>query len=346
MLSALLSFTVELLQYLWVPGRDASLSDLLTNTTGGAIGAMIGTGLPTAVVPGPSRAMDLLRAGAAAVGLLLGLSAWLLMPWTPEGPLLSRWAHQAPGKDVFGGRVRSVVLDGQPMPRNGTPPDSAGFRRRLDDGAFALDADLISGAPVEDRAWIYMFRVRAGGALTVSQLGRDAGVAVPARALRFLLWPPILTLPDGLPGTAGSPVHLTATETGRRLRLRTSYGGTERSVELGLSPAYGWVLVMPFELARGTRVRWITGLCLALALLPLGYWASRTGRPGAAGAILAAVLAAGLGAVPAVAGLPPVHWSEWLAGALGAAAGWALHRPAAYLERQCVSPSGSESSSS
>ncbi|HET7241044.1 MAG TPA: VanZ family protein, partial [Gemmatimonadales bacterium] len=32
--AALVSFTVELLQYTVVTGRDASLSDLLTNTTG------------------------------------------------------------------------------------------------------------------------------------------------------------------------------------------------------------------------------------------------------------------------------------------------------------------------
>jgi VanZ family protein len=36
---ATLSFGVELCQYLGIPGRDASLSDLLTNTTGGSAAA-------------------------------------------------------------------------------------------------------------------------------------------------------------------------------------------------------------------------------------------------------------------------------------------------------------------
>ena len=36
---AVLSFSVELCQYLGIPGRDASLSDLLTNTTGGSAAA-------------------------------------------------------------------------------------------------------------------------------------------------------------------------------------------------------------------------------------------------------------------------------------------------------------------
>ena len=54
----------------------------------------------------------------------------------------------------------------------------------------------------------------------------------------------------------------------------------------------------------------------------------------------------GLGVVPAVGGHAPVHWSEWLAAALSAAAGWALLRPAAYLQRRCGSPSTSVSSSS
>jgi hypothetical protein len=345
---ALLSFTVELLQLRIVPGRDASLSDLLTNTVSSAIGATIGACLPSLVAPSPRRALDLLTGGLLGVLALLTLWAWLLVPRTPAGELRSLWANEAPGTGEFGGSVRSIRLDGIPMPADGPPPDSAGLRRRLDRGRTVLDAEVVSGAPPRDRAWIYMLHHRnpSGGVLTLTQRNRQAGVEIPTRALEFRLGAPLVSMPDAFPDSAGVPVHLRAAEGSGRVRLTSSYQGVERSVELGLSPAFGWILFLPFELGLDTGVRWVTGLFLALLLLPIGYWAAWTRRPRVAAAALAAGLVAGLAIIPALFGLPPVHWSEWLAGALGAAVGWALQRPAAYLQGRCASPSDSEFSSS
>jgi hypothetical protein len=345
-LSALVSFTVELLQLTVIPGRDASLSDLVSNATSGAIGATLGRFLPAVVAPPPRRAAGLL-AGAAGLWLaVLGLGAWLLSPWVPPGRLMSRWAHVAPGSDVFDGRVAAVRLNGRSMPADGDPPDSALNRARTAAAVVALDADVVSGRPVAVRSWIYMFRVPSGGVVTLSQHRQSAVLTVPSRALRFRMWAPTLTLEDGFPADPGIPVHLTASEQGRRLRLTSAYGGRERAVELALSPGYAWVLVEPFDLTLGTGVRWITGLCLALLALPLGYSAAWLGRRSVGLVALAVALAAGLLAIPALTGYPPVHPSEWLGGMLGAAAGWALRPVAAYLQTRCASPSASESSSS
>jgi hypothetical protein len=268
----------------------------------------------------------------------------MLSPDMPKGTLLSRWAHVAPGTDVFGGRVRAVTLDRTSMPGDGAPPDSAGFRRRLAEGAFSLQADVVSGPPTRDRLWIYMFRVPSGGALTLSQRGRDAGLTVPARALRYRLWAPLLTLPDAFPAAPGAPVRLTAMAQGGRIQLAASYRGQERSVSLAISPADGWVTVVPLLLEAGTGIRWITAVLLFGLFLPIGYWA-RAARGLTALAAPVAALVAGLGALPTATGFPPAHWSEWAAGLAGTAAGWALYRPAAYLEGRCALPSASESSS-
>jgi hypothetical protein len=345
---ALLSFTVELLQLRIVAGRDASLSDLLTNTISSAVGATIGTYLPRVIAPPPRRALALLAGGLLALLALLAIWAWLLMPRTPAGELTSLWANESSVMGAFGGSVHSVRLDGVPMPADGPPPDPAWLRAQLDRGMTALDADVVSGAPPRYRLWIYMLRHRAplAGALTLTQLRREAGLEVPSRALEFRMGAPLVTLADAFPDSAGIPVRLRATEKSGRVRIASSYQGVERSVELGLSPAFGWVMFLPFELGVGTGVRWATGVFLGLLLLPLGYWAAWTRRPLVAAGALVAGLVAGLAALPALFGLPPVHWSEWLAGALGAAVGWALQRPAAYLQGRCASPSDSEFSSS
>ena len=344
--AAAVSFTVELLQLIAIPGRDASLSDLLTNTTSGALGAAVAPSLPRMLSPSPPHARALLAAGAAVWLAVLSLSASLLAPGAPPGRIVSRWAHQSGPPDVFGGHVRWVGLNGVPMPGRSPPPDPASLRRRVERGDFSLEAEVISGDPVRDRRWIYMLQAGPRATLSLYQDRREAGMVVPSRGLRFGLRAVTLTLADGLPARAGIPVLLRATERGRTLTLTAVYAGATRSVELSLSPAMGWLLLAPFDMPAGSGVRWLTGLCLAAPLLPLGYWARCSGRPTAGLGLLGVVLAAGLAALPMLAGFPPVHWSEWLAGAAGIAGGWALGPLAAYLQRRCASPSDSESSSS
>jgi hypothetical protein len=342
--AASVSFTVELLQYLVITGRDASLSDVLTNTASGAMGAALGGVLPALTAPSPVRATRLLVGALAAPLALLAAWGWLLGPDMPPGRLMSRWAHVAPGIDVFDGRVRAVRLNGRAMPADGPPPDARRLRTEVAGGAIDLAAEVTSGAPVRIASWIYMFRVPSGGAVTLSQLRRRAVFAVPARALRFHFFPPTVTLADAFPAEPGAPVTLRAVERRRDLILSSSYGGRTRSVALGITPAYGWILVSPFQFGGGTE-RWMTALCLLLLYLPAGYWAASIGRPTRAVAGLGAGISLALAAVSPAAGLAPAPWTEWLGALAGAAFGWALRRAAAYLQTRCVSPSASESSS-
>jgi VanZ like protein len=341
-----LSFTVELLQLVAIPGRDASLSDLLANTVSGGLGAGLGGILPAVITPRPRQAAQLLAGSLGAAAGLLAVSAWLLSPATPPGVLLSRWAHVAPATDVFGGRVGKVTLNGRAMPSDGTPADSARLRREVDGGLIRLDAEVLSGPVVAPRSWIYMFRVPSGEAVTLSQIDRLAVFAVPSRSLRFKLWPPTVMLPDGLPAVSGVPVRLQAMEQHRRLALSSFYDGRTRTIRLGVSPAYGWIMIVSFVAATGSRVRWVTGLCLLLLFFPAGYWGAWTARPALAALAVCAGLAGAVGGVAWAAGFPAPHWSEWVAATAGGALGWALGRAAAYLQTRCASPSASEFSSS
>jgi VanZ like protein len=342
--SAAVSFTVELLQLVAIPGRDASLSDLLANTASGAIGAAIAPRLPGVLRPSPAQAVRLLLIGMVAWLAALGVSAWLLSPALGSGALRSGWAGSTRERDIFFGELQEVRLDGQPMPRNGPPPDSAAIRRGLAAGRFSLESELDSGRPVAYSSWIYKLKAHGTNQLVLFQVLRHAGVAVPVRGVELGLRPMSVTLPDGLPSVPGVTVRLEAWAGGGVVRLRSTYGGTARSIEFGLSPAYGWRLISPFELGIGQGVRWFTALVVALSVLPLAYWAAWA--TGWARWVLPLAIAAGLTLPSPAAGLPPVHWSEWVAAALGALAGWALQRGEAYLERRCASLSASEFSSS
>ena len=158
----LLSLTVELLQLRVVSGRDSRSSDLLTNTTSAALGATLGGVLPGMVTPRPREAATFLAGGivrcSSSSPPLGGCSRRM-----PGRPLSSSWAHIAPGFDVFSGGVESVHLNGAPMPSDGAPADSAALRRGLAAGSFELEADVVSGVPVDWRSWIYTLRVGHDG---------------------------------------------------------------------------------------------------------------------------------------------------------------------------------------
>jgi hypothetical protein len=341
--AAAVSFTVEFLQFVVVPGRDASLSDVLTNTASGAIGAALGGVLPNLVDPEPTRAGRLVLSGLAGALALLALSAWLLQPDLPRRRLTSHLA-EGPAVGSFDGQVHAVHLNGREMPALRPAPDARVLRRELAAGHVDLAVDAVSGHPPRAGSWLFLLRSLRGDALEVSQMHRRALLSVPARAIRFRLFPPLVTLSDAFPADSGVPVTIRAAEHQRTVTLGVSHGGTTRSTTFGITPAYGWVMLvsLPFGVTPG----WVTAVCLALLYLPVGYWAAAAARPAKAAIIVAGAIALTLGLLGPAFGLAASPWSEWVAALTGAVAGWALRRAAAYLQTRCASPSASESSSS
>jgi hypothetical protein len=346
-ISAVVSLSVETLQLEVVAGRDASLSDLLTNTTGSAIGAITAPLLPAALGAGPRYARRLMCLWAAVWLAGLVISTWLMQPWVPDTKIRSRWAPAALRIQPFGGRVTDAAAAGFSLP-NGKVADSAAamLKQALRREEIDLQIEVVSGSPKDGSAWVYVMQVGPVWSPIFNQKGRRLLFSIPVRALRLGLRSPTIELPEGFPDTAGVPIQMTAREAGHRLQLASAYGGMVRTSEAQLSPTQGWVLVAVFGLALGPYGRLVTALYLLAWLLPLGYWARRSGGPASAIGVVAGTLVLGLGIIPAWAGYPPVHWSEWAAALAGVTAGWALYRPAAYLETRCASPSISEFSSS
>ena len=342
-LAGLLSLTVELLQLTLVPGRDASLSDLLTNTTGAALGALLAARLEMLLRPTAGHARRLMVAWSAGLLGAAGLATWLLIPDTRD-PLVSEWGG-APGPEMFGGQVEWVKLDGVPVAPGETRRDSARLAHSLRSEETTLDARVVTGPPSPHRRWIYRIGPRHNPNGFLSQQQRAAVLGLPARALRFYLHPPSLLLRDAFPADSGVPVTLRAGRRHGTMRIDSEYGRERRTIAVGLSPAASWVLVAPFGLALGAEGRLITAAVLVVLLAPLGYWARAAGS-GRLGLLLPATLILALAVVPALGGLPPVHWSEWLAGLLGAAGGWAVFPAGATLHSRCGSPSTSAFSSS
>ena len=340
--SASLSFTVECLQYYVVAGRDASLSDLLTNTTGAAIAPRLGRLL----APDQALARRLFFGSVALWLGVLTLSAIVMMPWEPSGRLRNDCTRSVGKDDTFSGTVQSVVLNGVLLPCDGELPGAPPLREALGRGEVTLDVVAISGSPTGRRTLIHAVRVPGGFLVELAQEGRSAAFNAPALALRLGLHAPILRLPEAFPPREGIPVELHAGVHDRRMWISSSYSGNRRRVELALSPSHGWSAILPWGIQMGRPLRLATAFWIGSLILPAAYWAGFLGSLVLGAAGVAAALAAGLGVLPSLTGYAPAHWSEWVAGFLGAALGWALHWFAAYLQTRCGSPSTSAYSSS
>jgi hypothetical protein len=339
--SALLSFTVEFLQFAVIPGRDPTLSDLLTNTMGAAAGAALAPRLVRILTPGPALARRLYLGAMAAWLGVLAVSASALRPAALSGRLRNICSAPPRAADVFSGTVRSVVLNGALLPCNEYVADSADVRSALSRGDATVDVVVLSGNPAGGRAWIHTIRVEKGYLVVLAQDGRSAILSMPTAGQHLKFYSPILRLSDAFPASSGIPVELHAGTRGRRMWISSVHAGGSREAEVALSPSHGWSALLPWGIRPGPQLRLFTAIWVAGLILPAAYWAAflRRRRLGLAGVL--AVLGLGLGALPRVGGYAPVHWTEWLGGLTGVALGWALSRAAAYLQSRCGSPSTS-----
>ncbi len=343
---ALLSLGVEAFQYFSDQGRDASLSDLLTNTTSGALGAALAARLGVILWPAAETARRLSLAAAGAWLALLAFTAVSLRPWIPPGRLRNYCTPSYPTGHEFAGTSRSMTLDGVALACDEDVPQSAGLQEQLHDGQMRLETVAETGERRQGPKVIHLVRGSTSTLVILTQFGRAAEFRASTASQALALFGPTVRLARAFPEEPGALVELVAEAGGRVLRLSAVHDGGRREVELAISPSFGWTFLFPASIEPGLRLRLTTALWLAALILPAAYWAGRSVRPMGAYGTLGGAVIAGLGLVPAVTGFRPVHWSEWAGAAAGIVLGWALTRIAAYIQSRCGSPSISAYSSS
>lgn len=343
---AAVSFGVELSQYLWIPGRDASLSDLLTNTTGGSIAAVAAPLLRVSLAPPPREARRLVLLGVAAWMAFSVFTAWLFLPWIRTGEAVSEHPQRSDAPRAYHGAISDVVVSGLTMPHGSLDEEpSARVSDLFARESLTVSLDVVSQKPRRYRSWIYRLRI-GPGILAIQQQGTTLVLEVPRRQALLQVQSPTLRLPRGAPEQADEAFSIRAGERGHLLWLESTVEGVTRHTEIALAPTMAWGLVMPFGYAFGPEAGFLTMIWVAALLLPLGYWAAWTEKRVTAIGIVAVAVAAGLGLVPWVSGTGPVPLRDWLAALIGVAAGWAARPLATYLASRCGSPSGSAFSSS
>ena len=270
-----LALGVEVLQYTVVPGRDASVSDVVTNTLGTTLGVLVAGRIDWLLRPPPR---DAGRLALGALGMWAALwvaSGWLL--GASPGPASWRAVLRPDLIDAppFAGEIVSAELSGTVL----TDGDQALPPRVVtayQHDSVAFTAAVIMGPPVPERRGL--LEVRDGDStvqLTVAVSGGALRVAMRTRSSGLLLRPISFRMPVIPIEPPGTPATLSIRrEAGTIVVGPRAYGDAE--VRAAIGPHWLATVLLPVEARPGPgwelfAYLWVTGL-----LLPVGWWAAQS----------------------------------------------------------------------
>jgi hypothetical protein len=326
LLALLVSLSVESWQYFVVVGRDATISDLITNTTGGCIGAVISTTALAWLFPNRRRAAVLTVVAAAAVSGVLGSTALGLQPSIAPRLYYAQIEPRPTNPEPFSGRLLSTALNGHPVMYEGELQDADGAPWPVVvDDRVQLEVVLVPGPRVPRMTPIVRITNASWEAAALTQ-ERDALVfRARTRAADARLRPPALGVAGVLPATplaSSDTIRAVGVLEKRGLRMNVTRGNTVRSYSLPFRVALGWSFFVPYFTVHYQHVVWISAVWLGGLLVPVGYWSRRA----AVGARFAALAMVGIAlvAAPLMANLSATSVVEWAGAAIGFGIGLCL----------------------
>jgi len=280
-----LAFLIETLQYFVVPGRDASASDVLTNTAGTWLGALLAPRLPLLMRPGREAAARL-----AIAAVLAWAGAWVFGAWAIGGNVGSgNWRGRAPNDlpdaPAFSGEVAEVSMDGVPLRL--APAD---LPRRVEE-AFARDSFVIEGvvrpqapaAPRENLVTIIDVS-RNGGTefnnlvVVFNRATKRGVVGFRINAARLRLRTPQFNFGTMFDVPDGGSVRFRVLRAGGALRGTAEGDRKPLVTEFRLGPELLWSELLP-RTPRPTMLWSVESFLWGAVLLGLaGYWGLRSAR--------------------------------------------------------------------
>lgn len=317
---------IELSQYLFLLGRDASLRDLLTNVLGGLIGAQLAEAGRTLVRPTVPQARRLAAAGLGGWLLIVALTAFGVRPSLPSPPYWGQHTAQLGQFALYYGTLLDARINGHPFP-GGRAEDSEAFGALIASDSLRVEIEVVSGPPPEAVAPIVsVFNDDGHQVLVLGQGGRDL-VFVRRTGLEALEFAgQNLVLPNFPGADPGDTVAITAGVEDGEMYLTAR--GTKGSAETRLKLSAGWLWsgLNPFFRKLPPNAWIFTALWLGFLMLPGGYWLGRATARAASLLWLLLPVTVGLAGATGLAGLRLGEASEWIGSLAGGGLGWLAGR--------------------
>lgn len=309
------SVSIEIAQAVTVRGRASTLSDILTNTSGGAIGYWLARSAPTWLAPSRKDAARLLAAWAATWLLIQIVSSYVFSPSLSQSQYHGQTARPG-GRAMFHGQVDSARIGAIPI-SNGALADSRSVRELLLSGTPILGFVRLAEPTPNFASIIRVADDEQRGITSLSEEGDRLVFVIRTGASNLRLREPAFGMPgvftDVSPraDSAAETLVLSARFDHGNVQLIAQTGSVQRERNFRPRAAQAWSVLVPFHgyLENGLVERLATFAWTSVLVIPLGYVAAtltrQLARPTAfalAGA-LAALFVAGLILVPAVFGL-------------------------------------------
>jgi hypothetical protein len=328
-----LSVSIELAQLLVIPGRDATLGDVVMNTLGGSLGFLIALKRETWVTPEPRVARTLALAWGVAWLLLQALTSWAFVPSYPSSRYYGEIAPTLAGFAELRGEVDDPRLGEIRIPDSPFPSTDA-VRSALSSGS-SFFATATSSELSDDIAPVV--RIADDRQREIAMLGlRSSGLVFRVRTVAAILRlrPPTFGLAiPALDAGKAENLRISAQYRPSSVGLQALASTAVRADEITVSPALGWTLLVPFQwfIRSGFLEHAVDSLWIVVFLIPFGYWGGRwtaqwRNRNGPLRIVIAAfvqllIVAVGLTAIPLLFGLRAVPLAEFLLGVFALAAG-------------------------
>ncbi len=317
LVAALMSAAIETLQHYAMPaGRDANITDVLSNTFGAFIGTQLSWRWRAWLLPDQRRARALATAGACGAILALVWTAWALGRDVSPTAFEQSAMPFTPGFGWYHGFVHNARIRGVDYAHRGDGP-------LILQGALAARESLSVLIEHHDERRelvpaLYLHHLNDTlPELIIGQSGADARIRVALRAQRWRLASLELVLRSAFVDRQDVRT-INAVIAPEDWNLASVQGSVTTQAQLPLTLGLGWALLqhaVALENSAAPLVLWAWFLVL---FAPVGYWCAMTGR-GAWAFVVGAALSIGavLFVVPGMAALSPTSSIEWIDAAVG-----------------------------
>ncbi|NOT07112.1 MAG: VanZ family protein [Gemmatimonadales bacterium] len=318
LVAATVSVMIELCQLSWIPGRDASIHDVVTNTLGGGLGAIIvaGWGRRAAVW----RRLGPAIAAAAVVAWNVG--GLLIAPGVPSGNgWYGQWAHEFARTTLFPGRIVSFQVRGLPIPDGPiAATDALQAKLGATDTVRAVVV-LTTGRAFTGRAQLAGVVSPTGGDfLGLWQQGQSVLGFPRLRMTNAGLRGPVFIVREAIPEQAGDSVTVSMEWSLRHVTLSAESRIGRKEQRLTLTPEVFWAGFLPFDYDLGGTNWWISVLAAGAVFFPIGLGLTRRAAWGLGVSVL--TLAGG----PFLLGCAASSALTWVLGLAAATCGILLGR--------------------
>jgi hypothetical protein len=312
----LLSGTIELIQSV-IPGRYPTLGDVVSNTLGATLGAVVCAKAGRLLFPDLRLSNILVVAWVALGGLILISMGILLRPSYPDSAYFGQWTPDLGHLGHYDGRVLAFDIGGQSVPK-GKVADSSSIRSALlRPGIVRVQA--IAGSRADRlSSLVSIYDERQREILLVGPDRDDLAYRYRTRAAALRLDAPAIRFRGAMAGVAAGDTL--------RVEVRPSKRGICISVNgasmcgLGYTIGSGPAILHSLDGFPRTLVILINAIGLAVLVFPGAYWA----RTGLAKLLYGLALAAGLVLTPGMVGLATTTPVELVGASAGLVLGYLL----------------------